>query len=219
VLLLVLNWFFHRVYWTEWIAGHRRRGKALAGQAAGAAAVAGTTVAGLYLLGFTSVFREGFETVLFLQALQLEAGIGIVLAGVTLGLLFTAIVGALTFALERRLPYKRMLIVTGVMISLVLVVLVGNTMRTLQGVGWVSITPIDVDLPLWMGTWLGVFPTWETIGAQVGAFLFVIGSYFLAERMRKRSVPAPRTERAARTERPAIEPQAEREPEKEPALG
>ncbi|MGH2923824.1 MAG: FTR1 family protein, partial [Solirubrobacterales bacterium] len=188
VLLLVLNWFFHRVYWTAWIAGHRKRGKALAGQAAGAAAVAGTTVAGLYVLGFTSVFREGFETVLFLQALQLEAGIGIVLAGVTLGLLLTAVVGAVTFALERRLPYKRMLIVTGVLISLVLVVLVGNTMRTLQGVGWVSITPLDAEFPLWMGTWLGVFPTWETIGAQLGAVAFVIGSYFLAEWARKRSV-------------------------------
>ena len=81
VLLLVLNWFFHRVYWTEWIAGHRKRGKALAGAAAGGA-VAGATVLGLYVLGFTSVFREGFETVLFLQALQLEAGTGIVLAGV-----------------------------------------------------------------------------------------------------------------------------------------
>jgi high-affinity iron transporter len=219
VLLLVLNWFFHRVYWTEWIAGRRKRGKALAGQVAGAGAVAGTTVAGLYLLGFTSVFREGFETVLFLQALQLEAGIGIVLAGVTLGLLFTAVVGALTFALERRLPYKRMLIVTGVMISLVLVVLVGNTIRTIQGVGWVSITPIDVDLPLWMGTWLGVFPTWETIGAQLGAFLFVIGSYFLAERMRKRSVVRPRPGRTERPAQPAVELQTEREPEKEPALG
>jgi high-affinity iron transporter len=192
VLLLVLNWFFHRVYWTAWIAGHRRRGKALAGQTAGVAGVAGTTVAGLYLLGFTSVFREGFETVLFLQALQLEAGIGIVLAGVTLGLLLTAAVGAVTFALERRLPYKRMLIVTGVLISLVLIVLVGNTMRTLQAVGWVSITPIDADLPLWMGTWLGVFPTWETIGSQLGAFAFVIGSYFLAEWVRKRGVRKPR---------------------------
>jgi high-affinity iron transporter len=188
VLLLVLNWFFHRVYWTEWIAGHRKRGKALAGAAGASGVAAGTTIAGLYLLGFTSVFREGFETVLFLQALQLETGIGIVLAGVTLGLLFTAAVGALTFALERRLPYKRMLIVTGVLISLVLVVLVGNTMRTLQGVGWVSITPIDVDLPLWMGTWLGIFPTWETIGGQIAAFAFVIGSYFLAEWVRKRSV-------------------------------
>ena len=33
VLLLVMNWFFHRVYWTEWIKGHRDRGKALTGAA------------------------------------------------------------------------------------------------------------------------------------------------------------------------------------------
>jgi high-affinity iron transporter len=184
VLLLVLNWFFHRVYWTEWIAGHRRRGKALAG-AAGAAA---STVAGLYLLGFSSVFREGFETVLFLQALDLEAGTGVVLAGVGLGVALTAVVGVLTFLLERRLPYKRMLIVTGVLIALVLVVMVGNTARTLQGVGWLPITPLDVEFPLWMGTWLGVFPTVESLLAQAGALAFVLGSYFLAEWVRKRNL-------------------------------
>jgi high-affinity iron transporter len=183
VLLLVLNWFFHRVYWTEWIAGHRRRGIALAG-----AGAAGATVLGLYLLGFSSVFREGFEIVLFLQALTLNSGTGVVLAGVTLGLAMTAAIGVLTFVLERRLPYKRMLIVTGVMISLVLVVLVGNTVRTMQGVGWLSITPVDVEFPLWIGTWLGVFPTVETLVAQAGAFAFVIGSYFLAEYVRKRKL-------------------------------
>jgi high-affinity iron transporter len=188
VLLLVLNWFFHRVYWTEWIAGHRKRSQELAGAALAGGAVAGATIAGLYLLGFSSVFREGFETVLFLQALQLEAGTGIVLAGVSLGLAAVAVVGVLTFKLEQKLPYKRMLVVTGVMIALVLVVMVGQTARTLQGVGWISITPMDVDLPLWMGTWLGVFPTWETLGAQFAALAFVIGSYFLAEWVRKRQV-------------------------------
>ena len=89
VLLLVMNWFFHRVYWTEWIKGHRDRGKALTGAALAAGAGA-ATVAGLYTLGFTSVFREGFETVLFLQALQLSSGTGVVLAGVSLGLVITA---------------------------------------------------------------------------------------------------------------------------------
>ncbi len=89
VLLLVLNWFFHKVYWTEWIKGHRERSKELLAEGAGAAVGAAGTVAGLYLLGFTSVFREGFETVLFLQALQLSSGTGIVLAGVSLGLVFT----------------------------------------------------------------------------------------------------------------------------------
>ena len=132
------------------------------------------------------MFREGFETVLFLQALQLSSGTGIVLAGVSLGLVATAAVGVATFALERRLPYKRMLIVTGVLIALVLFVLVGNTMRTLQGVGWVGITPIDVELPLWMGTWLGVYPTVETLAAQFASLVFVVGSYYAAELMRKR---------------------------------
>jgi high-affinity iron transporter len=187
VLLLVMNWFFHRVYWTEWIKGHRSRGKALTG-AAMAAGAGAATVAGLYTLGFTSVFREGFETVLFLQALQLSSGTGIVIAGVSLGLVLTAIVGAVTFSLERKLPYKKMLIVTGVLIALVLVVLVGNTARTMQGVGWLPITPLEIEFPLWMGTWLGIYPTVETLGAQAVAFVFVIGSYFAAEWLRKREL-------------------------------
>ena len=187
VLVLVMNWFFHRVYWTEWIRGHRDRGKALTGAALAAGAGAATVV-GLYTLGFTSVFREGFETVLFLQALQLSSGTGVVLAGVSLGLVLTAIVGAFTFALERKLPYKKMLILTGVLISLVLVVLVGNTARTMQGVGWLPIHPLEIEFPLWMGTWLGIYPTVETLGAQLLAFAVVIGSYFAAEWMRKREL-------------------------------
>jgi hypothetical protein len=39
-----------------------------------------------------------------------------------------------------------------------------------------------------MGTWLGVFPTVETLAAQLGALAFVIGSYFLAEYVHKRRV-------------------------------
>jgi high-affinity iron transporter len=187
VLLLVMNWFFHRVYWTEWIKGHRDRSKALTGAALATGAGAATVV-GLYTLGFSSVFREGFETVLFLQALQLSSGTGVVLAGVALGLALTAVVGALTFVLERKLPYKKMLIATGVLIALVLVVLVGNTARTMQGVGWLPIHPIDIETPLWMGTWLGVYPTVETLAAQILAFCFVIGSYFAAEWMRKREL-------------------------------
>jgi high-affinity iron transporter len=36
-----------------------------------------------------------------------------------------------------------MLIVTGVLIGFVLVVMVGPTARTMQGTGWLSITPVD----------------------------------------------------------------------------
>ena len=40
------------------------------------------------------------------------------LEGVTIGLLFTAAVAVLTFVANRRLPYKRMLIITGVMLAI-----------------------------------------------------------------------------------------------------
>ena len=84
VLLLVMNWFFHKVYWTEWISGHRKRGLKLAGAAR--AEPRPPRSRGSTCSGFTSVLREGFETVLFLQALQLSSAPASVLAGVALGL-------------------------------------------------------------------------------------------------------------------------------------
>jgi high-affinity iron transporter len=79
-----------------------------------------------------------------------------------------------------------MLIVTGVLIGFVLVVMVGQTARTMQGTGWIPITPLAIDPPYWLGLWFGVYPTWETIGAQLGAVVFVIGSYVLAQELRVR---------------------------------
>ena len=108
----------------------------------------------------------------------------------------TLAVAVVTFALQRKLPYKKMLVVTGVLIGFVLVVMVGQTARTMQGTGWIPITPIDVDPPYWLGLWFGVYPTWETIGAQVAAMVFVIGSYFLAQEVRvRRPAPARRARR------------------------
>ena len=154
------------------------------------------------LPGLTSVYREGFETVLFLQSLQVSAGTTTVVEGAALGLALTFAVGAVTFLLQRKLPYKRMLIVTGVMIGFVLVVMVGQTARTMQGVGWLSISPIGSEPPYWLGVWFGVYPTWETLGAQAIAAVFVIGSYFVAQelkvkRPRRRAASAPPTPRPA----------------------
>jgi high-affinity iron transporter len=187
VLLLVLNWFFHRVYWTEHISRFHKRRKRLLGLAGGG--LVSAQVLGFVLLGFSTVYREGFETVLFLQALELNSGLVVVLEGVALGGAAVAAVAVATFVLERKLPYRRMLIVTGVLLTAVLVIMVGKTARTLQGVGWLPITPIDTDLPYWTGIWLGLFPTIETIVAQAAAACFVVGSYLLAERLRKPARP------------------------------
>jgi high-affinity iron transporter len=193
VLLLVLNWFFHRVYWTEHISKFHKRRRRLLGITAGG--LVSAQVAGFVLLGFSTIYREGFETVLFLQALELNSGLAVVLEGVALGGVAVLAVAVATFVLERKLPYKKMLIVTGVMLTVVLMIMMGKTVRTMQGVGWVPITPIDVELPYWAGIWLGVFPTVETVLAQIGGGVFVIGSYLLAERLKRRPrgrpVPAP----------------------------
>jgi high-affinity iron transporter len=197
VLLLITNWFFHKVYWSEWIGKFHRRRKQL--ERFEKVGFLSAQVLGLALLGLTSVYREGFETVLFLQSLQLSAGTATVLEGAGLGLAMTLGVAVLTFALQRKLPYKKMLILTGVMIGFVLVVMVGQTARTMQGTGWLSITPLDADLPYWAGLWFGVYPTWETIGAQLAAAAFVLGSYFLAQEVR---VKRPR--RRARMQVPEV---------------
>jgi high-affinity iron transporter len=191
VLLVVLNWFVHKVYWTGWIAQHHRRRRRLLGRAGLSATV------GLVALGFTSVYREGFEVVLFLQNLELKAGSGVVLEGVALGLAGTVAVGVLTFALQRRLPYRRMLVVTGVLIGVVLVVMIGGTALSFQDLGWLPSHELPFTVPEWLGSWFEVYGTWETVGAQVVAALFVIGSYVAAERMRVRA-PQRRGEAPAR---------------------
>ena len=96
-----------------------------------------------------------------------------------------------------------MLIVTGVLLGVVLVVMVGQTARTMQGTGWLPITPLDWEIPSSFGLWLGVFPSVETLVAQVAAIVFVIGSYALAtelkvRRPRRRAAPAPSRRRGDR---------------------
>ena len=182
VLLVVMNWFFHRVYWTGWIAHHNKRRQALtAGQPS---AGVRRTLLGFALLGFTSVYREGFEVVLFLQNLRLRFGSGVVLDGVALGLLGVAVIGYLTFGLQRRLPYKRMLVATGIMLGFVLLVMVGESVQELQQAGWIGTTPLGVRVPGWMGLWFSIFGNLETVLAQVVAAVLVIGSYFLAEELK-----------------------------------
>ncbi len=194
VLLVVMNWFFHKVYWTGWISAHNRRRRALLGSG-------GSAMLGLAILGFTSVYREGFEVVLFLQALRVKAGSTTVLEGVALGLLFTVAIGVLTFVLQHRLPYRRMLVATGVLLGFVLLVMVGESIQEMQLAGWLPTHSIGISFPGFVGLWFATFPTVEGLLAQVVAAVLVIGSYILAEHVR---VGRPRAR--AQSQAPGFEP-------------
>ncbi len=193
VLLVVMNWFFHKVYWTGWISMHTTKKQQLLDRAKTAKVSRADLWWGFALLGFTSLYREGFEVVLFLQSYRLKRGGRIVLYGVLLGLLFSAIVAVATFFAHRRLPYRKMLVLTGVMLGGVLLVMVGEEAQEMQLAHWIPTTPLPRLVPLvppWMGLWFSIFPTVETLAAQAVAALLVAGSYFAA-RTPRRSIAEP----------------------------
>src|SRR5712671_6467156 len=142
VLLVIMNWFFHKIYWGGWIRAHNRRRKSLLSN--GHEIGKQSLLWGLILLGFTSLYREGFEVVLFLQTYHLRFGGGVVLKGALLGIALSGIVAVLTFVLQQRLPYRKMLITTGVLLGVVLLVMVGEQAQEMQLAHWISTTPIAV---------------------------------------------------------------------------
>src|SRR5436190_1167697 len=183
VLLVIMNWFFHKIYWGGWIRAHNRRRKALLENARSVEISQRHLWWGLILLGFTSLYREGFEVVLFLQSYNLRLGGGVVLKGALLGIILSGMVAVLTFVLQRRLPYRKMLITTGILLGMVLLVMVGEQAQEMQLAHWISTTEISSlkkYMPPWMGLWLAVFPTVETIIAQLIAGVLVVGSYYAA---------------------------------------
>ena len=203
VLLIVMNWFFHKIYWTGWISLHNRQRRKLVGGDNIIGNNVSTAFRGLLLLGLASVYREGFEIVLFLQSIRLQVGTNTVLIGAGLGLVLTLTVGALTFTLHHKLPYRQMLILTGILLGGVLIVMVGESIQEMQLASWIGTTPAQLPIPAWMGVWFAIFPNLETLAAQSLAVLLVIGSYFGAEYFR---VWRPRSRGEKSAQRPEVPP-------------
>ncbi len=200
VLLVVMNWFFHKFYWSGWISLHTKKKRELLKGAEKEKSRARVTW-GLALLGFSSLYREGFEVVLFLQNYRLKLGNHAVLNGVLIGLIFASIVAVLTFVAHRKLPYKRMLILTGALLGVVLLVMVGEEAQEMQLAHWISTTPIPAlegIIRPWMGLWLAVFPTVETLLAQGVAAVLVLGSYGVVQFQLARQRSAPPAQDPAR---------------------
>jgi high-affinity iron transporter len=186
-----MNWFFHKIYWGDWIRAHNRRKRALFAISNGESSRQ-PLFWGLILLGFTSLYREGFEVVLFLQSYNLRLGGSVVLKGTLLGLLLSGMVAVLTFVLQHHLPYRKMLITTGILLGVVLEVMVGEQAQEMQLVHWISRTDISWlanVIPNWMGMWFAVFPTYETMVAQLLAAILVVGSYYAVSHMQSRVRP------------------------------
>jgi high-affinity iron transporter len=180
IILIEMDWFFHGVYWSGWIRMQNRKKRALISEATQLGKNSRRILLGLALIGFATVYRDGFEVILFLQSFYLEMGAMVVYYGAAAGIILTLAMGYLTFLVQRRLPYMKMLVLTGVLLTGVVFVMVGTEVNEMQLAGWVGTTslPWFQAVPAWAESWFSIFPNVQTLLAQGLAMLIVAGSYF-----------------------------------------
>jgi len=129
---------------------------------------------GLAGLSFIVVFREAFESVLFLSALSLEIGDSQQLAfggGIVFAFAMLAIISVLIMRYSKRLPISKLFRYSAMIISGLAVILTGKGLSAIQEAGYISIslTPFDLRIDA-----LGFYPTWETFLGQMAILALVI---------------------------------------------
>jgi high-affinity iron transporter len=185
ILLMVTNWVFHKYYWTGWNSKLRSLSKASQSAATGR-----FEWLALLGVGFLTVYREGFETTLFMQSLLLEGGVWPVIIGAAAGLVFIAAIGMGIFTFGAKLPYRKLLMATGFLVVSIMVTFFGSTVRLFQTVGWLPIHPIpQLNIPNWAGLWLGLYPSWEGMLIPPLALVYVASAWLWVKFSVRQSVP------------------------------
>jgi high-affinity iron transporter len=137
------------------------------------------------MLSFFTVYREGFETVLFYQAMLSFAKYmeWYVLAGLVAGL---AVIIGTTFLvrkLGKRLPLRVLFAFTMGIGAYMSIAFMGNAVREFQEVGYIPTTHLIGTVPrldINTATMTGIHPTLETIVAQLVLLsIYVAGSLYV----------------------------------------
>lgn len=143
-------------------------------------------------LAFFTVYREGFETVLFYQAMLSFARYMelYVVLGMVIGLAVIVGVAILVNRIGRKLPLRALFALTMGIGAYMSIAFMGNAIRELQELGVISITPLFGIVPrldINLATMTGIHPTLESIVAQLILLsIYLIGSlYILVLRPRK----------------------------------
>lgn len=164
--LFYVGFWMHRKLnarrWSEFLREHV--GKALEGG----------TLWMLALVSFVAVYREVFETVLFYQALWVQtgnAGQTFVLGGAGAAALLLLASAWLIFKVGVRLPLKQFFGVSAAVMITLAVIFAGKGIAALQEAGKLPSNPVGflprIDL-------LGIYPSWQTVGAQVAMIMLAV---------------------------------------------
>lgn len=139
---------------------------------------------GLAGLSFFVVFREVFESVLFLSALNIESG-GIQSRAIGLGVLTAfAVVLVLAFFVLKfsaRLPIPRLFRISSMVMGILAIVLAGKGIHSFQELG---IMPIH-GIPVMRWEIAGIYPTLESCAAQALVLMILIVVWNLSSASKK----------------------------------
>ncbi|HZA68579.1 MAG TPA: FTR1 family protein, partial [Nitrososphaeraceae archaeon] len=137
------------------------------------------------MLSFFTVYREGFETVLFYQAILAFARYmeWYVIAGMVLGLAVIIGVALGVRKLGKKLPLRVLFGLTMGIGAYMSIAFMGNAIREFQEVGYISTTHMIGTIPrldINLATMTGIHPTLETVVAQLILLsVYIIGSLYI----------------------------------------
>jgi high-affinity iron transporter len=133
----------------------------------------------LVMVGFTAVYREGFETALFYQALwSFGAGLGgWVLAGLFAGLVALTALAIVMFRLGRKVPVKRFMNIAVACVMLTSVTFLGNAVHALQAGDLIAYHRLDSwpRMPIFLSQVTGYWPTVQSVIAQIALSAIYLG--------------------------------------------
>jgi len=156
------------------------------------------------MLSFFTVYREGFETVLFYQAIISFAEYmeWYVVAGLVAGLV---VISGITFVvrkLGRKLPLRVLFGLTMGVGAYMSIAFIGNAVREFQEVGYIQTTHLIDTVPrldINTAAMTGIHPTLETIVAQLVLLcVYLVGSLYVLfiQPRRNRAIESARKSRA-----------------------
>ena len=174
IMLIAVAVLFSVSYWLVSKIDNKRWQEYINKQMRGALSKGNTFTLGA--VAFISVYREGFETVLFYKALYLYSGDASdgIIPGFLAGCLVLAGVFYLVNTMGMRIPIKWFFGFTSVLLYYMAFTFMGKGLHELQMGEQLSMTAANFLPSI---AWLGMYPTWETfIGQAVlfGAFVFAL---------------------------------------------